>query len=335
MSRVRISVDITSGDYGATVTLPAALQFAKDHPDCTLLLVGNQENISPFVPTTLVNQCRVVHAPQVVEMDEQPVRALRRKRDSSLYRAIELVQQQADICVSSGNTGALMAMSHTILKTQAAVSRPAIMGLFPGYRGCEVAILDLGADVTSTAESLCQHAYLSAAIIGKKRGKQPRVALLNIGHESIKGTATVKAAHQMLSEQDQIHYIGFVEGNQIFFDVADIIVCDGFVGNIVLKSCEGMATLLHQSVRDNLRQQALFATLNRTPLKRLLRSVFQPYSTEHRNGALLIGLNGLVVKSHGNAKEQAFYHALELAYNTVKGCDKAAYAAVPQLTATE
>lgn len=336
MSRVRISIDIASGDYGAAATLPAALRFAASHSDATLFLVGNQEDILPFVTPSLAETCHVVHATQVVDMDEPPVKALRRKRDSSMRKAIELVQsQQADICVSSGNTGALMAMSHTILKTREGISRPAIMGSFPGYKGSEVAILDLGADVTATAESLCQQAYLASAILGKKQGKQPRVALLNVGHESIKGTATVKAAHQILTEQNNINYVGFVEGNQIFFDVADVIVCDGFVGNIVLKSCEGMATLLYQSFRDNLRQQPWFAMMNRTPLKRLLTMVFEPYSTEHRNGALLIGLNGLVVKSHGNAKEQAFYHALELAYNSVKGCDRVAYAAASQLSVTE
>ena len=331
MSRVRIAIDIASGDYGATVTLPAALCFLKKHPEVMLYLVGNKEDISEFVPAEVADRCEVIHASQVVDMDEPPVKALRRKRDSSMCKAIELVQQQrADICVSSGNTGALMAMSHTMLKTREGVSRPAIMGLFPGYKGTQVAMLDLGADVTATAESLCQHAYLAASIIGKKQGKQPRVALLNIGHESIKGTTTVKAAHQMLTEQEDIHYVGFVEGNQIFFDAADIIVCDGFVGNIVLKSCEGMATLLYQGFRDNLRKQRWFSLLNQTPLKRLLTSVFEPYSTDHRNGAILIGLNGLVVKSHGNAKEAAFLNAIELAHNTVKGCDKSAYVAESQ-----
>jgi glycerol-3-phosphate acyltransferase PlsX len=336
VSRVRIAIDIASGDYGASVTLPAALRFAKAHPHSTLLLVGNQEEITPFVTASIAKQCQVVHAPQVVDMDEAPTKALRRKRESSMSKAIECVQmQRADICVSSGNTGALMAMSHTMLKTREGISRPAIMGLFPGYQGAEVAMLDLGADVTATAESLCQQAYLAAAIIGKKHGKAPRVALLNVGHESIKGTATVKTAHQMLSEQNQIHYVGFVEGNQIFFGAADIVVCDGFVGNIVLKSCEGMAKLLYQGMRDQLRQQPWFAMLNRTPLKHLLTQVFEPYSTDHRNGALLIGLNGLVVKSHGNAKEKAFYQALALAYNTIQGCDKAAYAAPSPLLATE
>lgn len=328
MSRVSIAIDVPGGDYGASVTLPAAFSFLRKYSDAQLCLVGDYDDIVAFVPRDLAPRCEIVHANQVVDMDEAPAKALRRKRESSMWKTIALVKEQrADICVSAGNTGALMAMSNAILKTHSGVARPAIMGLFPASSGKEIAILDLGADISATAESLCQYALLASSIMGGRQGQLPRVALLNVGHEAIKGTATVKAAHQMLLEQEQIHYVGFIEGNQIFFDAADIIVCDGFVGNIVLKSLEGMAKLLYQGFKDNIKKQPWFAALGKTPLRRILTNVFEPYSTEHRGGAIFVGLNGLVVKCHGNAREKAFLSGIELAYNTARGCDKAAYAA--------
>ncbi|MBT4885479.1 MAG: phosphate acyltransferase PlsX [Legionellales bacterium] len=327
VAEIKVAIDISSGDYGARVTLPAAISFAKKNTNIHLFLVGDSSYIKPFIDDDIINKVTIVHAEQIVEMDEEPIKALRYKKKSSMRRAIELVRDKtADICVSSGNTGALMAMSHTILKTLDGVSRPAIMGMFPSYSGSEICILDLGANVTATSDNLCQFAYLASEIVGSMNHNKPRVGILNVGHESIKGTAVVKEAASILETKQDINFIGFVEGDQLFVDKVDIVVCDGFVGNIMLKSCEGMVGLLYKKIRDNLRKKPVFSYLNKTILKSLIKSSFEDYSTDHRNGAVFVGLNGLVIKSHGNAKEAAFENAIQLAYKTANGLNFKSYA---------
>ncbi|MBT4803756.1 MAG: phosphate acyltransferase PlsX [Legionellales bacterium] len=327
VAEVKLAIDISSGDYGGSVTLPAAISFAKKNINVHLFLVGKDTDIEPFIDDDIRARVTVVHAEQVVEMDEEPVKALRFKKKSSMRLAVELVRdKKADICVSSGNTGALMAMSHTILKTLEGISRPAIMGMFPSYNGSEVCILDLGANITADSDNLCQFAYLASEIVGSMNNTKPRVGILNVGHESIKGTTTVKNAASALKAKKEINFIGFVEGDELFFGKVDIVVCDGFVGNIMLKSCEGIVGLIYKKITDNIKKKPVFSYINKAILKSIVKSSFEDYSTDHKNGALFVGLNGLVIKSHGGAKQAAFENSIELAYKTVNRLDFKNYA---------
>lgn len=318
-----IAVDVMGGDHGLSVTLPACAEFLRTHPDARLLLVGEQTLIQNALHThalELSERCQIVHASEIVEMHEAVETALRRKKDSSMRIAINQVKDgQAHAVVSAGNTGALMAIARFVLKTLDGIDRPAIASIMPSMDATGTVVLDLGANVDCTAEHLQQFALMGsslvAATMSHAHAANPRVGLLNIGHEDMKGNELVKAASALL-KTTPINFIGNVEGNQIFTGGADVIVCDGFVGNVLLKTSEGLSQmvrhkLVHEFKKSWWRQfTAIFALPAINGFKRSVDN--RPF-----NGAALLGLRGVVIKSHGGADSYAFGFALERAYNAV------------------
>ena len=303
------------GDHGPVVTLPACRRFLDAHPDAALLLAGLPDALAAFDHT----RARIVPASEVVGMDDPVEVALRKKKDSSMRVAIQQVKDgQAQAAVSAGNTGALMAIARYLLKTLEGIERPAIATQLPNSRGGATTVLDLGANVDCTAEHLMQFAVMGSALMSVlKGGDDPAVGLLNIGEEAIKGSEEIKRAGELLraaASAGELNFIGNVEGNDIFKGTADIVVCDGFVGNVALKSAEGLATMIGLFLRQE---------FSRNLLTRLAAAVSYPVLSalkkrmDHRryNGAALLGLRGLVFKSHGSADVLAFEQALARAYD--------------------
>jgi glycerol-3-phosphate acyltransferase PlsX len=316
----RIAIDCMGGDHGLDVTVPAALSFLRGEPDAALLLVGRSAEIQPRLSAAaaLRSRIEVVHAEEVVAMDEPPAQALRAKRNSSMRVAVNLVKEgRADACVSAGNTGALMAISRFVLKTLDGIDRPAIATVIPNQTGGVTTMLDLGANVDCTAEHLFQFALLGAALVAAVEEKErPTVGLLNIGEEVIKGNEVVKQAAELL-RASPLNFHGNVEGNDIFKGTTDVVVCDGFVGNVALKTSEGLAQMLGGFVKEEFTRNAFskFAALVALPvLKRFKRRV------DHRryNGASLLGLRGIVIKSHGSADAYAFECAIRRGFEAVR-----------------
>ncbi|MFO1200564.1 MAG: phosphate acyltransferase PlsX [Burkholderiaceae bacterium] len=315
---VRIAIDCMGGDHGLAVTVPAAVSFLKHCPDARVLLVGREDEIGAALeraPGADRSRIEVRHASEVVEMHDPPAAALRGKRDSSMRVAVQAVKSgDADVCVSAGNTGALMAISRFVLKTLEGIDRPAIAFQLPNQRGGGTTVLDLGANVDCEPAHLLQFAIMGAALAAVLDGKErPTIGLLNIGEEAIKGNDTVKQAADLL-RASALNFHGNVEGNDIFEGTTDVVVCDGFVGNVVLKSSEGLARMLAGFIKEEFTRHlfAKVAALFALPsLKRLRERV------DHRryNGAALVGLRGIVVKSHGSADAYAFEHALRRAHD--------------------
>ncbi|NDU92372.1 MAG: phosphate acyltransferase PlsX [Ferrovum sp.] len=308
------------GDHGPEVTVPAALELLEREPDVSVILVGLPDRIETILNrhrAVLSPRLQVLPATEVVAMDEPPAQALKRKKDSSMRVAINLVRDgRAACCVSAGNTGALMATARFVLKMLPGIERPAIATTLPAING-HVYVLDLGANVDCDAEHLCQFglmgSILAAAVDGKDR---PSVGLLNIGHEAIKGSEVIKQAAELL-RASPINFYGNVEGDDIYRGTVDVVVCDGFVGNVVLKTSEGLAWMLGQMIRREFQRNFLtrLAALVALPvLNRFRRQV------DHRqyNGASLLGLKGVVVKSHGGADTYAFRRALQYAAAEVR-----------------
>ena len=304
------------GDHGLSVTLPACAAFLRTHSDARLLLVGEQtliQNELHHYQLELSERCQIVHASEIVEMHEAVETALRRKKDSSMRVAINQVKDgQAHAVVSAGNTGALMAIARFVLKTLDGIDRPAIASIMPSMDATGTVVLDLGANVDCTAEHLQQFALMGsslvAATMAHATASNPRVGLLNIGHEDMKGNEVVKAAGELL-KQTPINFIGNVEGNQIFTGGADVIVCDGFVGNVALKASEGVAQMLASLLKTEFSRNPLtkLAALVALPVLRRFKQRLDP---RRYNGAVLLGLKGVSVKSHGSADALSFYHAL-------------------------
>jgi glycerol-3-phosphate acyltransferase PlsX len=309
---ITVAIDCMGGDHGPRVTVPAAAGFAASHPEAEIILVG----LAPAIEAELARldsrargRMRVRHADQVVLMDESPASALKGKKNSSMRIAVDLVKSgEAQACVSAGNTGALMAISRFVLKTLPGIDRPAILSVLPNMKGSTY-MLDLGANVDCGPEHLLQFAIMGATLVSAVEHKErPSVGLLNIGEEAIKGNEVVKQAAEMLRSSG-LNFKGNVEGDDIFKGKTDVVVCDGFVGNIALKSAEGLAQLLGSSLREEFtrnwftRLAALFAMPVLSAFKRRF---------DHRryNGATLIGLRGIVVKSHGSADAFAFERAI-------------------------
>lgn len=312
------------GDFGPKVTVPASLQTLKHHENLSLILVGDEvlirQELKHHQNHIGVGRLKVLHASEQVAMDELPSVALRTKKDSSMRVAINQIKQKAaEACVSAGNTGALMAIARFVLKTLPGVDRPAIITCLPTYKSDkEVRMLDLGANVDSSAEHLFQFAVMGSVLVSALDNiKRPKVALLNIGQEEIKGNDQVKHTAQLLSESKFINYIGYIEGNDIFTGVADVVVCDGFVGNIALKTLEGSAKLFSAYMKEAFRHNFL-TRLSGLFSWSAINSVKRAMDPGRRNGASLIGLQGIVIKSHGGAKIKAFANAIEEAVHEVE-----------------
>jgi glycerol-3-phosphate acyltransferase PlsX len=318
---VRVAIDCMGGDHGLSVTIPAAIAFSDHQPDVHLILVGKSGPIADALRVAgrqagdKAARFRIQDATEVVEMDEPVAQALRGKRDSSMRVAIDLVRRgEADACVSAGNTGALMAISRSVLKMIEGIDRPAIAASLPTRTGGQTMVLDLGANVDCDPGHLLQFAVMGCALVSALGGtERPRVGLLNIGEEVIKGNEVVKQAGELLRTSG-LNFIGNVEGNDLFAGTADVVVCDGFVGNVALKTSEGLAQMLSGFIREEFTRGPLakaIAMLAYPVLKRFKQRI------DHRryNGASLIGLRGIVIKSHGSSDAYGFEQALRRGYD--------------------
>ncbi|MDD5034773.1 MAG: phosphate acyltransferase PlsX [Methylococcaceae bacterium] len=309
-----IALDAMGGDHGPKVVVPAALDVLERYPDLRLVLVGDEATLRSAVGHSphLDGRLSIRHASQVVEMHETPSKALRGKKDSSMRVAINLVKEcAADACVSAGNTGALMAIAKFVLKTIPGIDRPAIIAIVPSLHG-HTHVLDLGANVDCTAEHLRQFAIMGYELVKAVENiPDPKVGLLNIGEEEIKGNEQVKQAVKLIADS-HINFIGYVEGNDIYTSDVDVVVTDGFIGNVALKSSEGLAKMISVELKKAFSENLLtkLAGVIALPVLRAFRKRF-----DHRqyNGASLVGLRGIVVKSHGNADRVAFAKAIEIA----------------------
>ncbi|MBX8499781.1 phosphate acyltransferase PlsX [Pseudomonas cichorii] len=320
MSAPIIAIDAMGGDFGPRNIVQASLACLTATPSLHLALVGQAPLIEELIARhSGVDRSRlhIVHASEVVTMDERPSQALRGKPDSSMRVALGLVADgQAQACVSAGNTGALMALSRLVLKTLPGIDRPAMVAAIPTRSGyCQ--LLDLGANVDCSAEALYQFAVMGAVTAEALGVVNPRVALLNVGTEDIKGNQQVKQAAVLLQAARGINYIGFVEGDGLYRGEADVVVCDGFVGNVLLKSSEGLATMIVARM-DELFRRNLMAKAVGVLAMPLLRRLQAELAPARHNGASLLGLQGIVVKSHGSASAQGFESAIRRALIEVR-----------------
>ncbi|MCA1247921.1 phosphate acyltransferase PlsX [Massilia sp. MS-15] len=314
---ITISIDCMGGDHGPSVTIPAAISFLKKQADVHLILVGLEDTLRAELKKHRAEghpRMTVKHATEVVTMDDPLEIALRKKKDSSMRVAIELVKDGgANACVSAGNTGALMAVSRYVLKTMAGVDRPAICSIMPNQKNGPTYMLDLGANVDCEPHHLHQFAIMGSVLCSAMEGiPRPSIGLLNVGTEEIKGNDVVKATGVLLRadhERGKLNFHGNVEGNDIFKGTVDVVVCDGFVGNVTLKAVEGLSRFFKSVFTENILSIA-GALLARKSLKKL--------NPERYNGAGLLGLKGLVFKSHGGANAFAFEWAIKRAYDAAK-----------------
>jgi glycerol-3-phosphate acyltransferase PlsX len=317
---ITIALDAMGGDHGVSVTVPAALATLRHQTALKLILVGQREAIEAELQrhrATASERLVVHHASETVGMDEPPAQALRNKKDSSMRVAINLVKEgAAQATVSAGNTGALMATARFVLKTLPGIDRPAIVTTLPTMHD-HVHVLDLGANVDCTPEQLLQFAIMGSILVAAVEGKsRPRVGLLNVGEEDIKGNETVKKTHELL-RASPLNYVGFVEGDEIYTGDMDVIVCDGFVGNIMLKTSEGLARMITHFIKQEFKRNLLtkLSALVALPVLQAFRKRVDP---RRYNGATLIGLTGTVIKSHGGADVLAYEHAILEAVAEVK-----------------
>ena len=312
-----LAVDAMGGDFGIPVTVPAACAMVQDNPDLSIKLVGAFDSIENALgPEKSHPRLEIVRSTEVVGMDESAVSALKNKKNSSLRISIDLVKAgKADACVSAGNTGALMATARFVLKTLPGIDRPAIVSALPRANG-HVHILDLGANVESLPEHLLQFGMMGASLVRTlENNPNPTVGLLNIGSEEVKGNVTVKSAYKLF-QSSPINFIGYVEGDDIFSGEVDVIVCDGFAGNVALKTSEGLAQMLTKAVREEYMRSlwSRFLGVLSAPVLKAIRA-----RIDHRryDGAVLVGLSGTVVKSHGGTDEIGFAHAIKVAQTAV------------------
>ena len=315
---ITIAVDCMGGDHGPRVTLPACRNFLDQHKDTQLLLVGLPESLKGF----LHPRATTVVASEVVGMDDPLEVALRRKKDSSMRVAIQQVKDgRAQAAVSAGNTAALMAISRYLLKTLDGIDRPAIAGQIPNAKGQATTVLDMGANVDCSAEHLLQFAMMGSAFVSVLSGNDnPTVGLLNIGEEAIKGNEVIKKAGEMLraaSKAGDLNFYGNVEGNDIFKGTADIVVCDGFVGNVALKASEGLATMIVDFLKMEF-SRTIFTKMAAIAAYPVISALKKRMDHRRYNGGALLGLRGLVFKSHGSADEVAFEYALKRAYDAAR-----------------
>jgi len=318
--RLSIALDVMGGDSGAEVVLPAALRALEKRDDLELILVGDQEIIERDLQAlggAGNERLTVQHASQHVDMDELPSHALRFKKDSSMRIAINMVKDgRAQACVSAGNTGALMATAKFVLKTLPGIDRPAICTSLPTTSG-HTWMLDLGANIDSTPQHLFQFALMGSVLAQAIDGNQnPTVGLLNIGEEEMKGSETIKEAASLLADS-QLNYAGFIEGDGIYTGKVDVVACDGFIGNIALKSSEGIAKMISYFIKREFTRN-VFTRLAAIVALPVLKSFRKQIDPRRYNGASLLGLRGSVIKSHGSADVLSYSNAIEVAATVVE-----------------
>jgi glycerol-3-phosphate acyltransferase PlsX len=318
---IRIAIDCMGGDIGLPVTVPAAWQFARQHPDTRFLLVGDPQGIEAGLRSL---GCRrndwyeILPASEVVAMHDPVEVALRRKKDSSMRVAAQAVKDgRADACISAGNTGAWMAISRYVLKTLPGIDRPAIASSIPNQKGGATIMLDLGANVDCSAENLLQFAIMGAALAtAVERHENPSIGLLNIGVEVIKGNEVVKQAAELLRNSG-LNFYGNIEGDDICKGTVDVVVCDGFVGNVVLKSLEGLAKMVASMLREEFTRNVVSLSAG-VVARPVLNRMRDRVDNRRYNGGALLGLRGIVIKSHGSADDFAFGCALQRARDAVR-----------------
>lgn len=308
------------GDLGPRCIVPASIACLAEFPSLQMVLVGQTsllEDLIAGIPVVDRSRLKIEHAAEVIGMDERPAQALRGKPDSSMRIALELVRDgRANACISAGNSGALMALSRHLLKTLPGIERPAMISAIPAVNGfCH--LLDLGANVDCTAEQLYQFAVMGSVAVEALGVVNPRVALLNVGTEEIKGNQQVKLAATMLQQSAGLNYIGYVEGDGLYRGEADVVVCDGFVGNILLKSSEGLAAMIADRVEAIFSESLGSRVVGGLALP-FLKRLHKDLAPETHNGASLLGLQGIVIKSHGAADEESFQSAIRLALAEVQ-----------------
>ena len=315
MFMATIALDAMGGDFGPEVVIPAAVHVVKKSRDIHIILVGDETRLRDFAKDNNIDldeHFEIQHASQVVEMHEDPRHAVRKKKDSSMRVAINLVKEgRAQAAVSAGNTGALMATAKFVLKTLPGIDRPAICTTIPSYGG-HTHMLDLGANVDSSAEHLFQFAVMGSVLAEAiDSTHKPKVGLLNIGSEDSKGNAQVKAANDLLQD-GAFNYIGYVEGDDIYSDKVDVVVCDGFVGNVSLKTMEGVAKMIANMMRDEFKR-SIFTRLAALIAMPVLNRFKKRVDPRMYNGASMLGLSGIVIKSHGSADVLSYANAIEIA----------------------
>ncbi len=315
MTKKKIAIDAMGGDYGPEVTVPAAKKALQAFPDISLVLVGYEDQLRQLLQQYgLEKESRIEihHASEIVSMEESPGEALKKKKDSSMRVAINLVKNATvGACISAGNTGALMATSKFVLKTIPGISRPAICTALPTIKG-HTHMLDLGANIDCSANHLLQFAVMGSVLSQSVYNTpRPSIGLLNIGSEAMKGNDVVKEASQLIAETD-LNYAGFIEGDDIYTGKVDVVVSDGFVGNVSLKTAEGIVSLVTLILKSEFKKN-LFTKLAALISLPVLNSVRQKLDPRKYNGASLLGLNGIVIKSHGGADVDSFFNAIKIA----------------------
>ena len=318
---ITLAVDAMGGDAGLAVTIPGALLFLRQQADVRLLMVGDEVQVRQALEAVNapMDRIQIVHAAQVVEMDEQPQSALKNKKDSSMRIAVNQVKEGlAQAAVSAGNTGALMATARFVLKTIQGIERPAIAKFIPSQNGHMTLVLDLGANVDCTPEQLVQFAVIGSELVHAlyPNAGAPRVGLLNVGTEDIKGTDTVKQVFKLLSGS-KLNFVGNVEGGSIFSGDVDVVVADGFVGNIVLKTIEGAVRFMGSAIKQEF-QTNLLTKLGALAAMPALKGFKNKLDPRKFNGAIFLGLRGVVIKSHGGTDAVGFSYALEEAFHEAK-----------------
>lgn len=322
LTNLTIALDMMGGDYGPRSSIPAAVNAVNAHANLTLILCGNEQVITKQLESLgSLSHPRLIirHCSEIVTNACEPAIAVRTKKDSSMRVALDLVKSgEAQACVSSGNTGALLFMAHYVLKMLPGVKRPALISAVPTERKTPVYLLDLGANVHCDAQTLYQFGIMGSVVAGQALGcNNPKVSLLNIGAEDIKGYDDIKQAAQLMQKCQHINYIGYSEGSDIFTGKADVIVCEGFVGNVALKTCEGIAKLIMTKFTRALEKHLIYKCMAFI-LAPIIKKLYKRVNPDQYNGASLVGLRGIVVKSHGNASAKAFHAAIDEAVKEVE-----------------
>ena len=315
---VTIAVDAMGGDHGPRVTVPAVISSLEKFPDLHIQLYGNRAKLDPFLHQVNGNsRLKVIHTEEFVASGERTSSAIR-KRQSSMRLAIDAIRSdEAQGVVSAGNTGALVAISRYVLKTLLGIDRPALVGRLPHVKGHSY-MLDLGANVECDSDNLHQFAVMGSAFAHiLERNKSPKVALLNIGSEEIKGNEEIRLANAMLKESEEVNYIGYIEGDDLYKGLADVVVTNGFAGNIALKASEGLVQYVSQVIRKAFQKNLLTKLVGLIALP-VLDKLYMSFEPHLKNGGVLLGVQGVVVKSHGKSQAAAFSTAIESAYQLAK-----------------